>query len=101
MASSIRVVLPDGTIQTLLKDSLFEPQKLHLDDNGDLYIADTLNNRVHRINTQGQFVTVAGAGKRGPFASDYEYDGNLAIEAELSLPRGIAADRRGRLLFLT
>ncbi len=54
---------------------------------GDLYIADTINNRVRKISTTGIITTVAGNG-----SSNYSGDGGLATAAGLNLPFGVAVD---------
>jgi sugar lactone lactonase YvrE len=61
------------------------PQGLAVDSAGNVYIADTLNNRVRRVNVDGTIATVAGAGEGG-----YSGDGNPGREAKLNLPTGLA-----------
>ena len=61
------------------------PQGLAVDSAGRLYIADTLNNRVRRIDPDGTIRTVAGTGDAG-----YIGDGTPAITARLNLPTGLA-----------
>jgi len=61
------------------------PQGLAVDSVGKVYIADTLNNRVRRIDTDGTITTVAGTGEAG-----YSGDGRLGREAKLNLPTGLA-----------
>jgi sugar lactone lactonase YvrE len=53
-----------------------------IDGNGDLFIADSLNNRVRKLTVAtGVITTVAGDG-----ASGYSGDGGVATSAELSFP---------------
>jgi hypothetical protein len=59
---------------------------------GDVFIADTYNNRVVKVTPQGQVVTVAGDGAAG-----YSGDGRLAAFAELNSPTGVAVDSDGNL----
>jgi sugar lactone lactonase YvrE len=61
------------------------PQGLAADSAGNVYIADTLNNRVRRVDTDGTITTVAGAGEAG-----YAGDGKPGREAKLNLPTGLA-----------
>ena len=58
---------------------------------GDLYIADTNNNRIRRVSG-GIIDTVAGSGTRG-FTGDW----GDAVSARMSLPYGIALDASGDL----
>jgi sugar lactone lactonase YvrE len=60
---------------------------------GDLFIADSYNNRIRRIDARtGLISTVAGTGERG-----FSGDGGPAKAAELHFPEGIAIDARGNL----
>ena len=59
---------------------LHAPGGLAFDDEGNLYIADTLNQRIRRVNVNGQIATVAGTG-----VAAYGGDGGQAIYAELNL----------------
>jgi sugar lactone lactonase YvrE len=59
---------------------LHAPGGLALDGEGNLYIADTLNQRVRRMDVNGQIGTVAGTG-----ASGYLGDGRAGTYAELNL----------------
>ncbi|MFK8845340.1 hypothetical protein [Streptomyces sp. Ac-502] len=68
------------------------PLDVSLDDAGNLYIADTLNQRVRKVATDGSIGTVAGNGTAG-----YVDDGGPAIATRLYQPRSIALDRAGNL----
>ena len=62
---------------------------------GDLYIADTLNNRIRKVDTAtGIITTIAGTGVSG-----YSGDGGPAVAAEISTPAAIAIDYAGRIYF--
>ena len=61
------------------------PQGLAVDSAGNVYIADTLNNRVRRVDANGTITTVAGTGEGG-----YAGDGKPGREAMLNLPTGLA-----------
>jgi len=69
-----------------------EAEGVALDSNGNLYIADQRNQRVRRVDTSGNVSTVAGNGTAG-----FSGDGGLAINAELSVPTGLAVDNLGNL----
>ena len=60
--------------------ALHAPGGLAFDDEGNLYIADTLNQRIRRVGVDGQIATVAGTGVAG-----FGRDGGPAIYAELNL----------------
>jgi len=72
--------------------SLDHPQNVAVNAAGDVFIADTYNNRVVKVTPQGQVVTVAGDGVAG-----YSGDGRLAAFAELNSPTGLAVDALGNL----
>ena len=54
---------------------------------GNVYIADTDNFRIRKIDSSGIIRTIAGTGEYG-----FSGDGFAAITAELSIPRGVAVD---------
>ena len=58
----------DGSTATTA--SLFSPHAARVDQRGDLYIADTGNNRIRRVDTTtGLIATIAGTGAAGPMAN--------------------------------
>ena len=59
---------------------------------GDVYIADTYNNRVLKVTPSGKVTAVAGDGTAG-----YSGDGRLGTFAELNEPTGVAVDAQGNL----
>jgi uncharacterized protein (TIGR03437 family) len=59
---------------------------------GNVYLSDTDNNRVRRVDTKGIITTVAGTGVAG-----FSGDGGPATAAQLDLPYGLAADAAGYL----
>jgi len=71
------------------KSQLYGPQSVAVDSSGDVYIADSMNNRVRMVSASGIISTIAGTGLPG-----YSGDGGLAIDAEL-VPAGIAVDSQG------
>jgi hypothetical protein len=66
--------------------------RIAIDSNGNLYLADTANNRVRKVDTNGIINTVAGNGDPGSSG-----DGGLATEASLLMPIDIAIDEEGNL----
>jgi uncharacterized protein (TIGR03437 family) len=102
----VRKVNPDGTISNVAGNGtpgfsgdgaaagsaqLNGPQGLAIDSAGNLYIADSNNNRIRRI-TRGLITTVAGTGGAG-----FSGDGGAATAAQLAFPTGIALDAPGNL----
>ena len=81
----------DGGAATVAR--LNQPSGIFVDRFGDLYIADTLNNRVRKVDAQsGMISTVAGNGIIG-----YSGDGGAATSASLSVPQGVFVDDGGYL----
>jgi len=59
---------------------------------GNVYIADTNNHRIRKIDTRGNISTVAGDGTKG-----FSGDSGAATVAQLNSPAGIAFDGAGNL----
>lgn len=78
--------------------SLNYPYGLTVDSNGNLYIADTRNNRIRKVNTNGIITTVAGKGPSYPSSGTYSGDGGAATNAYINNPRGVTIDPVGNLL---
>ena len=68
------------------------PIDLAVDDSGNVYIADSGNNRIRRVDTSGIITTVAGSGER-----DFSGDGGPAVAAQLAGPFGVAVDGSGNI----
>jgi sugar lactone lactonase YvrE len=68
------------------------PYGVAIDASGNAYIADTLNNRIRMVATNGIITTVAGNGSEGNVG-----DGGAAINAELYYPEGVVVDTFGNL----
>lgn len=71
---------------------LNQPRDVAVDGLGQVYIADTNNNRVRRVNLNGIISTVAGTGE-----ARFSGDGRAAAQASLNFPRGVAVDQAGQL----
>lgn len=70
---------------------LADPFNLTEDSSGNLYIADTLNNRIRFINANTHIIsTFAGTGNAG-----YTGDNGAATSATLDGPTGVAIDSAG------
>ncbi len=67
------------------------PQSVAVDTVGNVYIADTANDRV-RMVSNGAIATVAGNGTAGNGG-----DNGPAANAQLNVPRGVAVDAAGNL----
>ena len=76
---------------------LHRPEGVAVDAAGNIYIADTSNNRIRRVDTSGIITTVAGTGSQDFDGQGYGGDGGPAVRAQLSHPFGLALDRNGNL----
>ncbi len=72
--------------------ALADPHGIAIDGLGRMFIADTDNHRVLRVETDGSLTKVAGTGTAG-----YAGDGGVATSAELSFPAAVAVDGIGRV----
>jgi hypothetical protein len=72
--------------------ALFNPWSITVDAAGNLYIADRVNSRIRKVDTNGIITTVAGNGVQG-----YSGDGGAATSAELGFPPGVEVDSAGNL----
>jgi hypothetical protein len=68
------------------------PNCVASDPSGNVYIADTYNNRVRRVSPAGIITTFAGNGWSGPGG-----DGGPATAAELESPRAVEIDAAGNV----
>jgi hypothetical protein len=71
---------------------LYAPYGLAVDSVGNVFIADTKNNRIRKVATNGIITTVAGTNVAG-----FTGDGGSAVHAELHFPFGVTVDAIGNL----
>jgi trimeric autotransporter adhesin len=83
---------PDAETGLALAQRLNSPRGIALDSSGGLLIADSLNNRVRRLSSDGTITTIMGTGVGGSSG-----DGGPAIAATLRSPSDVAADAYGNL----
>ena len=87
---------------------LLSPGSVAVDAAGDLYIADTLDQRIRKVSTSGIITTVAGSGTTlcgngvlngagQELCGGFSGDGGPATAAKLSNPGGDAVDAAGNL----
>ena len=103
----VRKVTPDGNILTIagngisgsggdgglaVKAELFLPTGLAVDSHGILYIADSANNKIRKVDLAGTIFTLAGAAQAGPTG-----DNGPAATAQLNNPVALAVDSAGNL----
>jgi trimeric autotransporter adhesin len=104
----VRMVTPSGTISTFAGNGLpgfggdggaatsaelNQPAGLAVDSSGNVYIADSNNSVIRKVNPQGVISTVAGTGGTEGYAGD----GGAATKAALMAPLGVAVDAAGNL----
>jgi trimeric autotransporter adhesin len=105
--SVIREVSASGTITTVVGNNavgysgdggsatnatLYAPAGVAVDSSGNIYIADTGNNRVRMVNATGIITTIVGNGTAG-----YSGDSGPATSATLNKPSALAEGSGGNL----
>ena len=80
----------DGALATAAK--LNTPRGVITDGDGNIYIADSLNQRVRKVDAQGKISTIAGNGIGG-----YSGDNGPATAAKIYAPNDLAIDVEGNL----
>ena len=103
----IRKITHDGLITTVagtgvagysgdggpaINAQLDMPYGIFLDKNDNLFIADSTNNVIRKVTSDGIIHTVAGTGKEG-----YDGDGGPATAAKLNSPQSLGGDPQGRI----
>jgi len=103
----VRKITPDGLITTVagtgvpgysgdggaaIYAQLNTPYGIFLDKNDNLLIADSNNNVIRRVGSDGIIQTIAGNGQEG-----YDGDGGPARAAKLNSPQSLGGDSAGRI----
>jgi len=97
----IRKLSPEGRVSTIagsgirgFKDGAASeaefdgPVGVAVDKNGNIFVADAYNDRIRKITTDGNVITVAGAGTPG-------FQDGDAASALFDTPSGVAVDKEG------
>ena len=101
-SNSVRKITPEGLVSTLAGGregfadgagagaAFNTPSGLALDGDGNLYVADTGNNRVRKVSKEGVVTTLAGEGGAG-------FRDGAALQAQFDAPVGVAVDKDGNV----
>ena len=119
----IRMVDTDGTIHTVVgtgdpgffgdggpadQARIYAPigqaapptSRIATDEFGNLYIADTFNNRIRKVDyATGIITTIAGNGNPTPYLTSGREEGAAALSVALNWPCDVAIDSEGRVFF--
>jgi uncharacterized protein (TIGR03437 family) len=74
------------------KAKLNHPEGVAVDAGGNVYIADSFNNRIRRVGANGVITTIAGTG-----LASYGGDGLLATDSAMRFPSGVSVDSAGKI----
>ena len=98
----IRKITPQGEVTPLAgghegfmddmggSASFNTPSALAIDGDGNLYVADTANNRIRKVTPEGLVSTLAGDGTAG-------FMDGPASQAQFNAPVGVAVDKSGNV----
>ena len=105
--NAVRKVTPSGVITTIAGNGLTgfagdggpatraqlnRPRAVAADSAGNVYVADSDNHRVRRIDTAGNINTIAGNGSIEFFPDD-----SSGVSSSLTNPAGVAVDAQGNV----
>lgn len=82
-------------VEKATSSPLWSPSGLASDSQGNIYIADTGNNAIRKVDTSGNLSTVAGSSK--PCQGGNCGDNGQAVAAQLNAPQGVAVDSKGNI----
>ena len=78
---------------------LSRPTGIAFDAWGYLYVADSGNHRIRRVDPDGVIKTIAGSGPTGAGNGRFEGDGAIATLARLNSPSSVHIDSLGNIFF--
>ena len=85
----------DGDGGFAVNSKLDGPEGVFVDSHGNIYIADTNNERIRKVNSHtGIIHTIAGTGEAG-----YNGDNIQARDSKLNHPSGVVVDTNGNIYF--
>jgi hypothetical protein len=100
----IRKITPTGVVTTLagsgtagfadgagVEASFNEPTGVAVDNSGNVYVADTVNNKIRKITSAGVVTTLAGSGS-------YAFADGAGADASFKSPSGVAVDSSGNVI---
>jgi sugar lactone lactonase YvrE len=102
-SNRIRRIHPDGKVESIAGSAegfadgnaaqagFNTPSGIVIDTSGNIFVADTSNNRIRKIDTDRKVTTLAGSGRAG-------FKDGSGSEAEFDGPVGIALDKRGDVI---
>jgi len=77
--------------------TLTAPSSVFVDSTGNIFIADTVDNRIRKVSTSGTITTVAGTGSACSSPTATCGDGGLATSAQLFRPTSVYVDGSGNI----
>jgi sugar lactone lactonase YvrE len=98
----IRFITPQGVVQTIAGSEegfadgrgaaarFNTPSAIAIDKRGNIFVADTSNNRIRKVSTEGVVSTLAGSADPG-------YRDGPADQAQFDSPVGVAVDGEGNV----
>ena len=69
----------EPAIETILDSNISYPSGIAVDQDGNVYIADTDNNAIKKIDREGNVITLLGTNLHNPFGVAIDQSGNVYI----------------------